>query len=106
MFFEFQKGLKKFYHSPPGLRFQQLYERRHQTKRSFLRRFSFILTGLLLLPVGVIFWFIPGSGWVIIFTGLALLSGESKTIARFLDFLELKTRKLIKPYISKKNNKI
>ncbi|MFO7891671.1 MAG: PGPGW domain-containing protein [bacterium] len=104
MFSEFQKGLKKFYHSPPGLRFQQLYHRRHQTNKSFIRRIAFILTGLLLLPIGVIFWFIPGSGWLIIFIGLALLSGESKDIARFLDFLELKTRKLIKPYISKKNN--
>ncbi len=104
MFSQFKKGLKNFYQSPPGVRFQQLYNQRHQRNKSFIRRIAFILTGLLLLPVGVIFWFIPGSGWLIIFIGLALLSGESKALARFLDFMELKTRKLIKPYISKKNN--
>ena len=104
MFSHFKKGLTEFYNSPPGRRFQQLYNRRHQKNKSFIRRIAFIVTGLLLLPVGVIFWFIPGSGWVIIFIGLAFLSGESKAIARFLDFLEIKTRKLIKPYLSKKNN--
>jgi len=104
MFSKFQKSLKQFYLSPSGLRFQQLYDHRHHTKRSFIRRISLILTGLLLLPVGVIFFFIPGSGWLIIFTGLALLSGESKALARFLDSLEQKVRKLIQSYISKKNN--
>lgn len=106
MFSHFQKGLKKFYHSPPGLRFQQLYQRRHDTNRSFIKRISYIITGTVLLPVGVIFWFIPGSGWVIIFTGLALLSGESKALAHCLDTLELKTRKLIQYFISKNNEKV
>lgn len=102
MFSKFQRSLKQFYHYPSGHRFQCLYESRHSSKRSFFRRISFILTGIMLIPVGVIFWFIPGSGWFIIFTGLAFLSGESKAVARFLDILEQKVRKLIKLYTSKK----
>ncbi|MEJ2627933.1 MAG: PGPGW domain-containing protein [bacterium] len=102
MFSKLQINLKKFYHYPPGHRFQCLYESRHGSKRSFFRRISFILTGIVFIPVGVIFWFIPGSGWLIIFTGLAFLSGESKAVARLLDILEQKVRKLIKLYTSKK----
>ena len=54
-----------------------------------------IIAGIFIILIGMIFWLIPGSGWAIIILGAALLAGESNTVARMLDWLELKIRKIV-----------
>ena len=41
-----------------------------------VRRFFRILAGFTLLLVGVIMFFTPGPGWLVVFLGLTLLAAE------------------------------
>ena len=81
----------------PGKRFQERYYRRRRKRqhRSQLRKLLNMIIGLLIIAVGIIFLFIPGSGWVIIFIGAMSISGESLTVARYLDWAEVELRECI-----------
>jgi uncharacterized protein (TIGR02611 family) len=50
-----------------------------------VRRFFRILGGFTLLIVGVIMFFTPGPGWVVIFFGLTLLAAEFVWAQRLMD---------------------
>ena len=50
-----------------------------------VRRFSRILAGFTLLLVGVIMFFTPGPGWLVIFLGLTLLAAEFVWARRLMD---------------------
>ena len=69
-----------------GHRFRN-HERRLQDGPMIVRVTSFVL-GVLLVVVGIIFCFIPGPGVPVIVFGLALLAGESKVLAGWLDRAE------------------
>jgi uncharacterized protein (TIGR02611 family) len=87
---------RKVKKSPPGKRFQERYFRLQQkpNRKSVYRKVFNIILGVATIFLGIIFWFIPGPGWVIIFIGATLLSGESLILARALDWLEVNIRKL------------
>ncbi|HEY2117616.1 MAG TPA: PGPGW domain-containing protein [Candidatus Acidoferrum sp.] len=50
-----------------------------------VRRFFRILGGFTLLVVGVIMFFTPGPGWVVVFLGLTLLAAEFVWAQRLMD---------------------
>ncbi len=50
-----------------------------------VRRFFRILGGFTLLVVGVVMFFTPGPGWVVIFLGLTLLAAEFVWAQRLMD---------------------
>jgi uncharacterized protein (TIGR02611 family) len=50
-----------------------------------VRRFFRILGGFTLLIVGVVMFFTPGPGWVVIFSGLTLLAAEFVWAKRLMD---------------------
>jgi uncharacterized protein (TIGR02611 family) len=50
-----------------------------------VRRFFRILGGFTLLVVGVIMFFTPGPGWVVVFLGLTLLAAEFVWARRLMD---------------------
>lgn len=50
-----------------------------------VRRFSKILAGFTLLLVGVIMFFTPGPGWLVVFLGLTLLAAEFVWAKRLMD---------------------
>jgi tellurite resistance protein TerC len=50
-----------------------------------VRRFSRILAGFTLLLVGVIMFFTPGPGWLVVFLGLTLLAAEFVWAKRLMD---------------------
>ncbi|HEY4978743.1 MAG TPA: PGPGW domain-containing protein [Candidatus Acidoferrum sp.] len=50
-----------------------------------VRRFFRILGGFTLLIVGVLMFFTPGPGWVVIFFGLTLLAAEFVWAQRLMD---------------------
>ncbi len=80
----------------PGHRFQDRYHRRRKREKSNsgYKRFFIIAFGLIIIGIGIIFLFIPGSGWVIIIVGTGFIAGESLTLAKILDVGELMIRKL------------
>jgi uncharacterized protein (TIGR02611 family) len=50
-----------------------------------VRRFSRILAGFTLLLIGVVMFFTPGPGWLVIFLGLTLLAAEFVWARRLMD---------------------
>lgn len=80
--------------SAPGSRFEERYRRRRrEPPPAALSRIFRIALGIVLVPVGIFLWFVPGPGWLTIFLGLALLAVDSKTLSRFLDWMELRIRR-------------
>ncbi|MBN2009961.1 hypothetical protein JW960_11515 [candidate division KSB1 bacterium] len=72
--------------------------RQKRTHNSPVKRFFFILIGLLIVLLGMLLWFIPGPGWLTIFIGAVIIARESLLVARFLDWLELKLMKTADKY--------
>ena len=103
MFSQLKRNWQSFKEEPPGERFQKRYYRRRQKRghRSLLKKMLLMLAGAGVISVGIILLFIPGPGWLIIFTGAAILAGESLWMARIIDFVEVKLRKLVKAKNSK-----
>ena len=53
-----------------------------------VRRFFKILAGFTLLFVGVVMFFTPGPGWLVIFLGLTLLAAEFVWARRLVDHMK------------------
>jgi uncharacterized protein (TIGR02611 family) len=79
----------------PGKRFQQFHESRKASRRGRPWRFLFLAGGASIVVVGIILLPAPGPGWLVIFVGLGLLAQESLAIAKGLDALELRVRRLL-----------
>jgi hypothetical protein len=79
----------------PGHRFQDRFDRSRQSRdsQSWLRRLIEPIAAIVLLAIGVVLTFIPGPAIVFYFAGAGLLAGESRTLARGLDWSELKLRR-------------
>ncbi len=54
------------------------------------------MIGILLIGVGVVLTFLPGPGVIFYFFGAGLLAGESRYLARALDWTEVRLRKLVR----------
>jgi hypothetical protein len=81
-------------HDPPGKRFQKHYHRRHEEGEKKGRgRHYLLVIGLVL--VGVVLVFIPGPAVVLFALAAALLAEDSLRIAKALDWLEVRIRRLI-----------
>ena len=87
---------REFKESKPGSRFQDRYYRRKQSghgRFSFRRIFN-IVAGSVLVVFSTFFGWVPGPGLLTFFIGLALIAGELLPVARFLDWAEVRLRKL------------
>lgn len=95
MFEKFKQTWNQLKESPPGRRFQEYHQRCQARRKSRwgLQRVSNVAGGLALIVVGLVLVPGPGPGWVIVFVGGAILGGEFRPIACFLDRAELKARK-------------
>jgi hypothetical protein len=82
----------------PGHRFQERAKRNRnkRSSQSGIARWAKLTAGILLLLIGVVLCLIPGPGLPLILVGAALLAERSLTIARGLDWAELKIRKIIR----------
>jgi hypothetical protein len=87
---------RSFKSLPPGQRFQKRYEQQHQKPegRSPWRRALWLGGALVAFAVGVVLVFIPGPAVVFFGISAALLANQSKSVARSLDWLELRLRAL------------
>jgi len=96
LFEQLKKDWKIVRETQPGNRFQARYRyREYQSPSSRVKRVLKIIFGIALIPLGILLWFVPGPGWLVIFIGLALLAGSSKTLSRLLDRAELFIRRII-----------
>lgn len=78
----------------PGKRFQEIHENRRKGEKdkSPVMRHVRMAAGVLLTLVGVFMLPMPGPGTIVLVLGLAVMAGESVTVAKFLDWLELRLR--------------
>ena len=92
---------QQFKESKPGYRFQDRYYRHRQSGRGRFgfRRILNIVVGSVLVIVSAFFGWAPGPGLLTFFLGLGLIAGELLFIARFLDWAEIRMRKLAHPVI-------
>jgi len=84
-----------------GLRFRERY-RLHQSRRNRrgpfdLVRLFYIVGGIVLVLVSALFGWLPVLGWGTAILGFAMIAGEFYPVARLMDRLEVRARKLFKP---------
>ncbi len=93
-----KENWRRFKESEPGYRYKDRYHQRQQSKsgRFSLTAVALIVVGILILVLGGVVSVtvpVPGAGWLLILLGLGAFAGESKLIASFLDWVEVKLRR-------------
>lgn len=91
---EIKHEWRQFKHDRPGERFDN--HRKRMDDGPTWKKVARGIAGFALIAVGIVFCILPGPGTVGIALGLALLAGMSKTIARLLDRLEPKLRRVLR----------
>jgi hypothetical protein len=92
----FRKHWRELQRGQPGRRFESRYERARQaTRRGGAGHRILIMTlALVMIAIGVVLLVIPGPGIPVLLIGGGLLATESRTMARFMDWCEVKGRKI------------
>lgn len=85
----------------PGVRFRERY-RLHQSHRRRRGTFDFvrllyIVGGIMVIMVSALFGWLPVLGWGTAFLGVGMIAAEFYPIARLMDWLEVRARRLLKP---------
>ena len=83
-----------FKDSPPGERFKRWHKVRGEKRSGGLKKALLLGTGLVLVVVGIVLMPAPGPGSLILIVGAILAAQESLTVARALDWAELRIRQL------------
>jgi uncharacterized protein (TIGR02611 family) len=92
---QMKRHWREFRESEPGERFKERYRRRQETERGHILWRIFLITLGTIITVGsLILAPLPGPGWATVFVGLMILGGELLPAARFLDWLEVRLRRL------------
>ena len=91
-----KRSWRLFTSSRPGDRFQVRYYYHRQSRhgRSSLSRIFNIVVGSALVIFSVFFGWAPGPGTLTLVIGLSMLGSEFLVVARFLDWAEVRLRKL------------
>ena len=92
-----RESWQSFKESEPGQRYKDRYRRRQQSKSGEfddLWLVVSVLGGVLIVLGGIVAVPGPGPGWLIVFLGLGLVAGEFRPIARFMDWAEIRLRRL------------
>jgi uncharacterized protein (TIGR02611 family) len=91
-----KQNWRRFKQDKPGRRFQDRYHRHRQDSngRPTLGRIFNIVGGTAITLAGIFLLAAPGPGWLTIFVGLGMLASESLLLSRFLDWTEVRLRKL------------
>jgi hypothetical protein len=94
MFKTIKRSWQRFKADPPGQRFQQQFKRRHEVARTPLQKALVVGGGVFLTGVGIFLFFLPGPGVLFVLLGAVLIAQQSLTVARALDWTEIRLRKL------------
>jgi hypothetical protein len=87
-FASLKQAWRSFADERPGQRFMQ-HHRRARQQRSTFKRVLRIGLGAALTAGGIVFWFLPGPGSLLVLFGMAMFAGESRPLAHFMDRAEL-----------------
>ncbi|MBL8250385.1 MAG: hypothetical protein JNK31_01815 [Candidatus Competibacter sp.] len=92
-------GLKqrwqRFAAVPPGQRFKEHFKRRQQSQPStFHKRILIMGTGIVVMGLGLVMLIAPGPGILVLLAGGMLVAQESLTAARFMDWADIRLRRL------------
>jgi hypothetical protein len=96
MFEQVKESWKLLRESKAGERFRRYNERQHAAPRGGLQRGLRIGAGIATVAVGVVLLPAPGPGALVVAAGAAILSRESKAVARSLDWSELRMRSIVR----------
>ncbi len=88
-----------FASSRAGLRFRERYQHRRSRRRGGfdLARVLYVVGGVALLVTSALFGWLPVLGWGTVVLGLGMIAGEFYPLARLMDRLEVRTRRLFGP---------
>jgi hypothetical protein len=89
-----RRSWRHFASSKPGDRFQVRYYYRKQSGPGRFSRIFNVVVGSALVIFSAFFGWAPGPGLVTFVIGLAMVGGEFLAVARFLDWAEVRLRKL------------
>lgn len=80
--------------SRPGRRFRDRYEasRRGASRGTFVQRVVRVTLAAAAIAIGVVLVFMPGPAVLFFALAGALLASESRSVARFMDWCEMKLR--------------
>ena len=98
MFAEWKRQWRAFRAGRPGCRFQDRYERSQKLRHSqpWYVRFLKPALALVLIAGGVVLCFIPGPGIPLMIIGAGLFADNSLVLARALDRLEVRLRRILR----------
>lgn len=88
MFGALKRRMHRFMTVPSGRRFRAFYARHHR-RPHLARTIVTIGAALVLIALGLVLLVLPGPGLLVAAMGAALLAGESLTVARMLDRVDL-----------------
>jgi hypothetical protein len=96
MHFHFRDRWLELKRGQPGHRFQQRYARAREEAHEghWGERIVLFVAAIISMLIGVVLVIIPGPALPFFFISGGLLASESRTIARFMDWLEVVLRKL------------
>jgi uncharacterized protein (TIGR02611 family) len=91
-------GWQSFKESEPGHRFQDRYRRRQRQSSGWLDPGTVlnVLAGVVIMAAGLFLVPFPGPGWLVTFLGLGFIAGEFRPVARLLDWIEVRARRLLR----------
>jgi hypothetical protein len=95
--FGLREDWRKLKRGRPGHRFQDRYEQaRHDAaKCGIAKRIGLMIAAAVLIVVGLFFAVVPGPAVPFFFVAGALLASESRAIARAMDWIEVRVRKVL-----------
>lgn len=94
-----KESWRLFASSQPGWRFRERYQLHKGRRRGRFDpvRWTYIIGGVVLIVVSAFFGWLPVLGWGTAFLGLGMIAGEFYPVARLMDRLEVRVRRLLKP---------
>ena len=95
VFKSMQSAWHRLKEAEPGHRFQQEYEHHKGSSRGRFSRVVSVGVGLLIVAIGIVGLPAPGPGFLVIALGGALLARESRGVARAMDWLEVRLRRVL-----------
>jgi hypothetical protein len=92
----FRRSLLQIREGRPGYRFQEYYERsrRSKTRAGTMARIVRISAAVAALAIAAVLSVIPGPAIPFFFLAGALLATESKWVARLMDWIEVRLRRI------------
>jgi hypothetical protein len=95
--FHFREHWQDLKRGRPGRRFQDRYERARaeESRGGAVKRVAMIALAIVCLLIGIVLAVMPGPAVLFFFLAGGLLATESRIVARAMDWLEVRLRKII-----------